>query len=136
MSSWWDKKLGSQTPQEPKYGITIQPQAPRPVYQQEPTPQQPQRAPVYAQGPLRQGEQPQKMLDPEADRNAEVHFGDAMRNWRGGEAHRTSGDCPSCGSKIGYTTNPQTGARPHCFECGYRGDYYMQGDQANWGAVG
>jgi len=132
-NDWWSKKLGTQQP--PRYGLTIQPQAPQPVYPQQqaqPVPAAPQTAPVYEQGPLRQGEQPQKMLDPNADRNAEVPFGVAMRNWRGGEAHRTSPDCPHCGSKIGYTTNPQTGARPHCFECGYRGDYYMQGDQANW----
>lgn len=134
MSDWWAKKLGQTVPQgPPKYGITLPPQ--QPVYQQQPVPQAPQTAPVYQQGPLRVGEQPQKMLDPEADRNAEVTFGVAMRNWRGGEAHRTSGDCPGCGSKIGYTTNPQTGARPHCFECGYRGDYYMQGDPSSWGAL-
>lgn len=139
-SSWWANKLGQQQPR----GIVVPPvqQAPqqRPVPQQ--VVQQPMQQPTMEGVPLQQGER-QQVLDPRRDSNAEVSMGDAMRLWRGGEAHRTEGNmqCPACGSKTGYTAYSGMGAgaarvngqqpRPHCFECGYNGSY-SQGLESNW----
>ena len=141
-SSWWANKLNQQQPQ-PR-GITVQPV--QPVQPQPVQPQQPAQQPVVQQFmagvPLQTGER-QEVLDPSRDPNAEVSMSDAMRLWRGGEAHRTEGHmaCPSCGSKTGYTAYSGMGAgaarvngqqpRPHCFECGYNGSY-AQGLESNW----
>lgn len=141
-ASWWANKLGQQQPQ-PR-GITVppvQPTQPQPVQQ---TVQQQQQVvqPDMSGVPVQQGER-QDTLDPNRERNAEVTMGEAMRLWRGGEAHRTEGNmaCPSCGSTTGYTAYSGMGAsgarvngqqpRPHCFECGYNGSY-AQGMESNW----
>jgi hypothetical protein len=141
-ASWWAKKLGNTQPQ---YGIKLPPvqspaqqvQQPQPAPQQQPVPQ-----PTMEGVPLQQGER-QQLLDPNRDSNAEVNMGDAMRLWRGGEAHRTEGNmaCPACGSRTGYTAYSGMGAgaarvngqqpRPHCFECGYNGSF-SQGLESNW----
>lgn len=143
-ASWWASKLG-QTQQQPR-GITVQPQ---PVqYQQAHVPQQvpvqqmPVQQPAMEGVPLQTGER-QQMLDPNRAANAEVSMGEAMRLWRGGEAHRAEGhmQCPACGSKTGYTAYSGMAAgaarvngqqpRPHCFECGYNGSF-SQGLESNW----
>lgn len=138
-ASWWANKLGQQT-QQPR-GIVVQPvqQQPQPVQQVQQAPaQQPvQQAPEPALDPNR------NVLDPNRSDNAEVSMGEAMRLWKGGEAHRTEGHmaCPACGSKTGYTAYSGMGAggarvngqqpRPHCFECGYNGSY-AQGLESSW----
>lgn len=138
MSDWWANKLG--TNQRP-HGLTVPAQPP---VQQAPQPaqqvQQVQQAPVGV--PIQQGER-QQVLDPNREANAEVSMGEAMRLWRGGEAHRMEGNmvCPGCGSTTGYTAYSGRGGsaarvngmapRPRCYECGYNGSY-VQGDQANW----
>lgn len=140
-SSWWANKLAQASGQQPRYGINLPPAQtqPQPVPQPQ---QQPAPQPVMEGVPLQQGER-QQVLDPSRDVNAEVSMGDAMRLWRGGEAHRTEGNmaCPSCGSRTGYTaySGMSAGAarvngqqpRPHCFECGYNGAY-IQGSESNW----
>ena len=138
-SSWWANKLGQQQ-QQPR-GITVQPTQQQPVQPQQVVQQQPVQ-PVMEGVPLQTGER-QEVLDPNRDRNAEVSMSDAMRLWRGGEAHRTEGHmaCPACGSKTGYTAYSGMGAgaarvngqqpRPHCFECGYNGSF-SQGMESNW----
>lgn len=143
-ASWWANKLGTQQPQ---YGLTVPAQrAPQPV-QQTVQPQQVQQVqqavqPDMSGVPLNQGER-QHTLDPNRDPNAEVSMGEAMRLWRGGEAHRMEGNmaCPDCGSTTGYTAYSGRAAgsarvngqqpRPHCFECGYNGSY-AQGMESNW----
>lgn len=132
-SSWWANKLGHQQP--PPRGITL-PATP-PPQQQVATPQP---APQPAQQPVAPAKD---VLDPSRDPNAEVPMGEAMRLWRGGEAHRTEGNmaCPDCGSTTGYTAYSGRGAsgsrvngqqpRPHCFECGYNGSF-SQGLESNW----
>lgn len=140
-SAWWANKLAQVSNQPQKHGITLPPVQPQPVQPQ----QQPQPAPQPAPQvgvPLQQGER-QQVLDPSREANAEVNMGEAMRLWRGGEAHRTEGNmsCPSCGSATGYTAYSGMGAgaarvngqqpRPHCFECGYNGSY-AQGLESNW----
>ena len=139
-SSWWANKLGQQQ-QQPR-GITVQPVQPQPVQQQPAQQQAPVEQPTNAGVPLQTGER-QQVLDPNRATNEEVSMGEAMRLWRGGEAHRTEGNmaCPACGSKTGYTAYSGMGAsgarvngqqpRPHCFECGYNGSY-AQGMESNW----
>jgi hypothetical protein len=139
-ASWWANKLNTQQP--PRYGIQLPPTqtAPQPVQQQ---PQQVQQVQPDMSGvPLNQGER-QQTLDPNRDPNAEVSMGEAMRLWRGGEAHRMEGNmaCPDCGSTTGYTAYSGRAAgsarvngqqpRPHCFECGYNGTF-SQGMESNW----
>lgn len=139
-SSWWANKLQQHQPL-PR-GITVPPtQAPPQTVPQQVVQQQPVQ--VTQQGvPLQTGER-QEVLDPNRAANAEVSMGEALKLWRGGEAHRTEGhmQCPSCGSKTGYTAYSGMAAggsrvngqqpRPHCFECGYNGAY-SQGMQSNW----
>lgn len=121
-SSWWAKKLNNEPA---RYSLTIPAQAPSPVRQT--VPQQ----------------QSTGTIDPQRPANAEITMGEAMRIWKGGEAHRKEGHlaCPSCGSTTGYTAysgmaagsvrvNGQT-PRPHCFECGYNGSF-AQGLESSW----
>jgi hypothetical protein len=141
-ASWWANKLNNNQPKT--YGINLpptQPVQPQPV---QPQPQQQQPVPQQTMEgvPLQQGER-QQALDPNRDANAEVSMGEAMRLWRGGEAHRTEGNmqCPQCGSTTGYTAYSGMGAgaarvngqqpRPHCFECGYNGSF-SQGLESSW----
>jgi hypothetical protein len=130
-SSWWANKLGQ--PQQPSRGITL-PAQPAPAPQQSVVEAAPQPAPPQHTKPV---------LDPNRDANAEVPMGEAMRLWKGGEAHRMEGSmaCPACGSATGYTAYSGMGSagsrvngqqpRPHCFECGYNGSY-AQGLESNW----
>jgi hypothetical protein len=143
-ASWWANKLGNS--QQPR-GITVNPahiqriQNP-PTYQPSPQQQQPAYVPPMEGVPLQTGER-QHVLDPNRSATEEVSMGEAMRLWRGGEAHRTEGHlaCPACGSKTGYTAYSGMAAgaarvngqqpRPHCFECGYNGSF-SQGMESNW----
>lgn len=125
MSDWWARKLAPAVP--PKYGLTV-PQ-PQPVYY----PQQQTSAPVQAPPPS----SVQAVVPAPTD---EMTAGEAVRRWQGGEANRIGGACPGCGSKSGYTPGYKQGRvsghspRPHCFECGYNGEY-EQADAASWGVV-
>lgn len=149
MSDWWSRKLGN-TNVQPQHGTIARPaqpaSVPQPVYPQQGT-QYPANT-VVEQAPEQQyNMEPgrQEVLDPNRDRNAEVPLGEALRLWKGGEAQRREGglSCPDCGSRTGYTAYSGSGAgsvrvggnapKPHCFECGYNGDY-MQGNPAQWGA--
>lgn len=68
-------------------------------------------------------------------------MGEAIRMWKGGEAHRREADmhCPDCGSKHVFsrvtrganTTIHGNSPAPRCFECGWTG-LYIQGDASNW----
>ena len=130
-ASWWANKLG-QT-QQPQRGITLPPV----------TPQQPVVQPQHQEQPPQPVSPSVDVLDPTKDPNAEVSMGEAMRLWRGGEAHKVEGNmaCPDCGSTTGYTAYSGRGAsgsrvngqrpRPHCFECGYNGSF-SQGLESNW----
>lgn len=135
--SWWANKLGNTQPQ--RYGIPIQPAQPAPIQQtvqQQPVQQQP-----VQQAPVTPGYQ--KVLDPNRPSDAQIPLAEALQLWQGGEAHRVEGNmaCPDCGSTTGYTAYSGRAAgsvrvagnkpRPHCFECGYNGEY-SQGLQSNW----
>jgi len=145
-ASWGANTLGQTQPA--RHGITVAPAQPQPVQQPQqvqPVQQQPQAPapqPTMEGVPLNQGER-QQVLDPNRAANAEISMSEAMRLWRGGEAHRTEGNmaCPACGSATGYTAYSGMGAgaarvngqtpRPHCFECGYNGAY-SQGLESSW----
>ena len=128
-SSWWANKLQGDTP---RYTLSI------PAATQPAPVQQVQQAPVQ-QAPVHTKE----VLDPSRPENAEISMGDAMRLWKGGEAHRKEGhlSCPSCGSSTGFTSYSGMSAgaarvngqqpRPHCFECGYNGSF-AQGLESSW----
>lgn len=140
-SDWWQRKAqeisGRTAVQQPR-GITVP--ARQPVVQQ-PTVPQPVHQSQHTQQVQQQPQQPgarQGVLDPNRPADAEVTMGEAMRLWQGGVAHRTEGglQCPECGSSTGYTqystTNMHGGRpRPHCFECGYNGQF-TQGLESNW----
>ena len=129
-ADWFAKKLGTQ-PSQP-HGLVVQPREPAPITPPQPVVQQP-----VPQQPVQQAPPPppQEAVDP----NAEVHMGDAIKQWKGGEAHRKEGhlSCPACGNATSYTAFSGRGSvngaspRARCFECGYNGSY-MQGDEANW----
>jgi hypothetical protein len=126
MSDWWSRKLN---PQDNRPGLRVPSSYPEPVRHVQQAPQPPQHQPVQAP--------PQPQDDP----NREVTMGEAMRTWKGGEAHRKEGhlSCPECGSATGYTQYSAGGAttvngnrpRSHCFECGYNG-HFMQGLETSW----
>jgi hypothetical protein len=76
-----------------------------------------------------------------ADPNAQISMGEAIRMWKGGEAHRKEGNntCPECGSANVFSRMARGGGSgingnqpaPRCFECGWNG-MYDQGIEANW----
>jgi hypothetical protein len=64
----------------------------------------------------------------------------AMHFWHGGKAHQIDREpCPECGSNQYYSR--AGGARrgpppaPHCYNCGYNGGLFEQGDPTTWGAT-
>lgn len=98
--------------------------APQPAYQApQPTYQQPQ----YQQQPGVVVEEPLNLHN----------FVEQMGRWRGGAAHRTDQHpCPECGSNL-FFSRTNGGSRmappaPHCFSCGYNGQF-TQGEAATWG---
>lgn len=124
MSDWWSRKLSGQPP------------APR---QSLPPVQSPIRFPV--QVPVQQQQVPvanSRVLDPTRHPSDEINMGDAIRLWKGGEAHRVDGSnvCPGCGSGLVFSRAKGGGVMgkqpaPRCFECGWNG-LYDQGEQSNW----
>lgn len=131
-ANWLAKKI---TPQQQPRGLVLRPRepvAPQPQHvPQQPQPQHHEPAPMQQHVPASPNDLPP---------TAEIHMGDAIKVWKGGEAHRREGhlQCPSCGSATGYTAYSGGGGqigghqpRPHCFECGYNGTF-MQGQEANW----
>jgi hypothetical protein len=131
MSDWWSKKLTGQQP------------TPQRTYQTPPT-SPPVRIPYtqQPQAPVQQQQQDQNVLDPSRSPTDQITMGEALRLWKGGEAHRRDGNvtCPDCGSIYvfsrtgrgsGTSVNGATPA-PRCYACGWNG-MYDQASQANWG---
>jgi hypothetical protein len=63
---------------------------------------------------------------------------DVARFWKGGQAHKVDRQpCPQCGSPQFYSRTQ--GIRrgpppaPHCYNCGYNGGLFDQGDPTMWG---
>lgn len=132
MSDWWSKKLkGEPVNTQPRTlptGLRIN------TVPQNPQPQQTQQAQVVTANN-------QNVLDPSRAPTEQISMSDAIRLWKGGEAHRKEGDmrCPECGSqhvfkRVGRGANTSiNGAAPapRCFECGWNGKF-SQADQGNW----
>lgn len=118
MSDWWDKKLKGEKP------------TPQPIY---PNPA------TYSNRPVQTVETQtvQHNLPP----NTQLTTGQAIRMWKGGEAHQREGSmrCPECGSRnvfsrVGKGSNSMVNGAapaPRCFECGWNGKF-SQADQSNW----
>lgn len=136
MSDWYAKKFGGN--QQPG-GVVLRPQ--QPAY-----PQQQQPQPVYQQQPVQQQQtyqQEQQAVQQAEDPNRKLSLREAVVRFKGSEGMRTEGhlNCPSCGSKSGYTQFSgmnSAGAgvmgnkpAPHCFECGYNGKF-AQGMETTW----
>jgi hypothetical protein len=131
MSDWWSKKLVGQQP------------TPQRTYQTPPS--SPSVRIPHVQQPQTQETQQQvkqNVLDPTRGPTEQLTMGEALRLWKGGEAHRKEGNmtCPDCGSiyiftrtgrGAGTTVNGASPA-PRCYECGWNG-MYDQASQANWG---
>ena len=134
MSDWWADRLAGKevqpkTAPEPRVGSTppirFAPTTPQAeVMQGPPTPQQQYMA-------------TQTAVDP----SEQITIGEAIRSWKGGEAHRKEANnlCPECGSSnvfsrvsrgSGTAVNGNHPA-PRCYECGWNG-LYDQGIEANW----
>jgi predicted nucleic-acid-binding Zn-ribbon protein len=135
MADWWSDRLSGKAVQPraaPREGSTptlrFTPIAPPTAVEGPPTPQEQYMA-------------TQMVTDPDINRNGQVTMGEAIRMWKGGEAHRKEGTntCPECGSHnvfsrtARHTGNSINGAHPapRCYECGWNG-LYDQGVEANW----
>jgi hypothetical protein len=129
-ANWWANKLGA--PQQPQRQQQTH-YVPPPGYVPPPQYVQPQ-----------QYEQPQQLAP---DPNVPIHFMQALHTLglRGGQARKNEGDshCPSCGSQNvfmmsngGAIQNSGNGnlvaPSSRCFECGWRPNGVVQGEQANW----
>lgn len=128
-SDWWSRKLGG-TPQPQQQPYQRQ-------YQQTyaPPPQQPPYQPQH-QAPV-----------PQDDPTVPKSFMEALASWgaKGGAAVRSEGlgNCPSCGTtnvfgmtNTGSVSNQNSGVSARtsarCFECGWKENGVIQGDQSNW----
>ena len=138
MSDWWSDRLAGRpvapTP-PPREGSTptlrFTPPTPQGVpLTTQPTPQAQYMAQVAAVDTEQRG-----------DPKGQTTIGEAIRNWKGGEAARKEGNntCPECGSGnvfsrmakgAGAGINGNAPA-PRCYECGWNG-IYDQGMEANW----
>lgn len=127
MSDWWSKKLAGEKPTAPRVSPT--------------PPTQPVIKFPPMQQPVHQSEERQEVLNPNRAPTENISMGEAIRLWKGGEAHRRDGGlvCPDCGSKNVFSRTGRgansmvNGAQPapRCFECGWNG-LYDQASQASW----
>jgi len=108
------------------------PQQPFPQYRE---PQYPQQQPQYPQPLSYQPEQPVQPPQVTMD-----NLYAAAGHWRGGPAAKTNPDpCPNCGGNQWFQNLSVSTRGPapagHCYNCGYNGGMFTQGDQANWAAA-
>lgn len=122
-ADWWARKLGM-----PQAQPTATPDTWNLPRHAPPTPA---HAPPPQQQYVPQAEQP---IIP--DENGQVHMGDAVIRWRGGDGTtKETQECPNCGSRNYFSRSRGQGKRiglmnkhgqacqpaPICFECGYNG---------------
>jgi hypothetical protein len=128
MSDWWARHLGP-----------ARREAPSPVPRQQQASnfppggyQQPQDQQIYAQPQTQEFDTSQIRVTPE-------NFMQVARFWKGGQAHRVDTQpCPQCGSGQ-YFSRANGMSRlpppaPHCYNCGYNGGLFDQGQPETWGA--
>jgi len=124
-ASWYARKMAQM--REAVSPFAMRPQQPQPQPQQQDV--MPQQYPQYP------GQQP--VLPPQVTLD---NLWGAMHLWKGGPAARTNPDpCPNCGGNQWFerVTENRRGPSPagHCYNCGYNGGMFTQGDQANWAAA-
>lgn len=129
MSDWWSKKISGESPAPQRSSVP-------PVTPALRFPVPAQQQPVQPHG------HDTNVLDPNRAPTEQISMGEAIRLWKGGEAHRKEGNmiCPECGSKNvfgrvtrgGNTMINGAAPAPRCFECGWNGKY-SQADQSSWG---
>ena len=129
MSDWWSRRLSDPHPPQTRE-VSLPPTSPPIRFPAAVTPQHPQQFQQTSQ----------RVLDSSRAPTDNLGMGEAIRLWKGGEAHRKEGHltCPSCGSKNVFTRVGRGGSMvngsnpaPRCFECGWNG-MYDQGEQSNW----
>jgi hypothetical protein len=133
MSDWWSRKLTGNAPATPVRTFST------PVS----TPPIGIRQNTMAVTPLHsQDVAQQQVLDEGRSATDQIGMSDAIRLWKGGEAHRRDGNssCPSCGSGLVFSRTGRSGTTvngnapaPRCFSCGWNG-MYEQADQISWSA--
>lgn len=142
-SGWWAKKLGRDTQQQsPPQAYQGYPQAPQ-VPQGPPNgyPQYPQQQnlPGHQQPPSRSN-----AAQDWASMTTEQRWGSLTQMagaWQGGKAAQVDRNpCPQCGSTQYFSRGAEGPSRlpppaPHCYNCGYNGGLFQQGDPATWGAT-
>jgi len=126
---WWARKLGArQTP-------TV---SPRSSNVPGTPPQAPQALGVDQQ--LYARPQPQQ-FDPNTVQVTTENLFHMAGQWKGGIAHRVDTQpCPECGSPQ-YFSRANGRSRlpppaPHCYNCGYNGGLFDQGQPDTWGYAG
>jgi hypothetical protein len=132
MSDWWSKKIAGESP-TPQRTSATPPVTPAIRFPAQAQPQQQQQMPSNGH--------PTNVLDPNRAPTEQISMGEAIRLWKGGEAHRKEGGmtCPECGSanvfsrvsRGGNTMINGAAPAPRCFECGWNGRY-SQADQGSW----
>jgi hypothetical protein len=122
---WWAKKLGTERPPAPSTPDTWN--LPRHT---PPTPAHQQTQQSYVP--------PANALM--ADENGQVHMGEAIMYWRGGEGtYKETAHCPKCRSSNYFsrqseakvTQNGMAAPAPQCFNCGFNGLYTPFGGALN-----
>lgn len=135
-ASWYQRKMAQMREAVQPFGAR-QPMQPQ-QFPQQPFPQQttPYPQQQYPQQQLRyQPEQPVQPPQVTMD-----NLWGAMHLWKGGVGHKMNPDpCPNCGSNqwFEHVVENRRGPSPagHCYNCGYNGGMFTQGDQANWAAA-
>ena len=121
-SGWYARNVGSRVAQHTQQ----QQQAPPPPPQQQ-----------------QQYVQPQQQYSPPPQQPALNNVHDVvagMAQWQGGEATRTETQrCPKCGGNHFFSRSQGTHRgpppAPSCFDCGYSGGLFEQGDPSNYSGV-
>ncbi len=118
-SDWWASKLRSDQPtqraQQPTYPASssrplINTNAQRMAHDEQPA------RPTYTDG--------------------KIPVMDAIKQWKGTKAAQAIDSCPSCGGPHVFAIREGgiNGASPapRCYECGWNGGKFIQGDQSSW----
>ena len=134
MSDWWADRLAGKEAQ-PKTAPVVRVGSTPPIMFNTVAP--PATVTEAPPTPQEQYMATQTAVDP----NAQTTMGEAIRSWKGGEAHRkeAGNKCPECGSGNVFSRMAKGAGSginghhpaPRCYECGWNG-LYDQGIQANW----
>jgi predicted RNA-binding Zn-ribbon protein involved in translation (DUF1610 family) len=124
--SWYARRLGRQPQQQAPVQQRVMPQ------------QQQQYHNPYQTYP---GQQQLPQQPPPPGSVTHENFMQMAAQWHGGPAMKADPyNCPECGSPRFYsrakTVSRGPAPAPHCFDCGYSGGLFSQGEATTWGATG